>query len=73
MKEGVNYDSIIKNDNEVIDINGKVINKDYKPENTTGVEIINIIKIYDEKEHPFTRKIFHLNDGKTHIIDFENC
>ena len=62
---------INKNDNELIDINGKVINKDYKPENASGLEINNIIKIYEEKEHPFTRKIFHLNDGKIHIIDIE--
>jgi len=71
IKEGLNYEEIIPGENEVIDIKGNIINKDYKPENTSGVEIINIIKNYNEKDHHFTRKIFHLNDGKTHIIDFE--
>ena len=71
IKEGLNYEEIIPGENEVIDIKGNIINKDYKPENTSGVEIINIIKNYNEKDHYFTRKIFHLNDGKTHIIDFE--
>jgi len=71
LKESINYENINKNDNELIDINGKVINKDYKPENASGLEINNIIKIYEEKEHPFIRKIFHLNDGKIHIIDIE--
>jgi hypothetical protein len=71
LKEGINFENINKNENEVIDIKGNVINKDYKPENVSGIEIVNIIKNYEEKEHNFTRKIFLLTDGKTHIIDIE--
>ena len=72
IKEGLNYEEIIPGENEVIDIKGNIINKDYKPENTSGVEIVNIIKNYEDKEHHFTRKIFHLNNGRTHIIDLED-
>ena len=72
LKEGLNYDDINHGENEVVDIKGNVINKDYKPENTSGVEIVNIIKNYEDKEHHFTRKIFHLNNGRTHIIDLED-
>ena len=58
IKEGLNYDEIVQGENEVIDIKGNLINKNYKPENTSGVEIINIIKNYNDKDHNFTRKIF---------------
>ena len=71
-KKNINYNlKKEENENEVIDIEGNIVNKDYKPENASGVEIFNIIKKYNGKEHPFTRKIFHLNDGKIHIIDIE--
>ena len=71
-KKNINYNlKKEENENEVTDIEGNIVNKDYKPENASGVEILNIIKKYNGKEHPFTRKIFHLNDGKMHIIDIE--
>ena len=71
-KKNINYNlSSEQNENEVIDIEGNIVNKDYKPENASGVEIYNITKKYNGIEHPFTRKIFHLNDGKMHIIDIE--
>ena len=72
-KKDINYNLVNEeNENEAIDIDGNIINKEYKPENASGIEIYNIIKKYNGTEHPFTRKIFHLNDGKTHIIDIEN-
>ena len=72
-KKDINYNlNSPENENEVIDIEGNIVNKDYKPENASGVEIYNITKNYDGKEHPFTRKIFHLNDGKMHVIDIED-
>lgn len=71
-KKDINYNINKENENEVIDTEGNIINKDYKPENASSVEIINIVKNYNGKEHPFIRKIFHLNDGKMHIIDIEN-
>lgn len=70
LKEGINYNNNLS-ENEVIDIKGNIINKEYKPENTNNIEIINIIKKYNEKEHPYIRKIFHLNNGRTHFLDFE--
>ena len=71
-KKNINYNlSNEQNENEVIDIEGNIVYKDYKPENASGVEIYNIIKKYNGTDHPFTRKIFHLNDGKMHIIDIE--
>ena len=69
-KKNLNY-NLDLGENEVMDIEGNIVNKDYKPENASGVEIHNVIKKYNGKEHPFTRKIFHLNDGKMHIIDIE--
>jgi uncharacterized protein YkwD len=71
-KKDINYNlNVSENENEVIDIEGNIVNKDYKPENASGVEIYNITKNYNGKDHPFTRKIFHLNNGKMHIIDLE--
>ena len=71
-KKDINYNlNASENENEVIDIEGNKVNKDYKPENASGVEIYNITKNYNGKDHPFTRKIFHLNNGKMHIIDLE--
>lgn len=69
-KKGINF-NLNKEENEYIDIEGNIINKDFKPENTNEVKILNIIKKYNGIEHPFQRKIFYLNDGKTHIIDLE--
>ena len=43
----------------------------YAPDNTTGVKIIKIKKKFGEEEHNITRKIFSLEDGKKHIVDYE--
>ena len=43
----------------------------YAPDNTIGVKIVKIKKSFGDGEHNITRKIFSLDDGKKHIIDYE--
>ncbi len=43
----------------------------YAPDNTIGVKIVKIKKSFGDGEHNITRKIFSLEDGKKHIIDYE--
>ena len=43
----------------------------YAPDNTVGVKIVKIKKSFGDGEHNITRKIFSLDDGKKHIIDYE--
>ena len=43
----------------------------YAPDNTIGVKIVKIKKSFGDGEHNITRKIFSLEDGKKHIIDYD--
>ena len=70
-KKEINYNLNLE-ENEAVDIDGNIINKEQIPENVDKVEVLNIIKKYNGIEHPFVRKIFHLNNGKEHILDIED-
>lgn len=70
-KKEINYNLNLE-ENEAVDIDGNIVNKEQIPENVDKVEVLNIIKKYNGIEHPFIRKIFHLNNGKEHILDIED-
>ena len=63
-----NYLQNKKNDKE---LNPFQLDDPYAPDNTVGVKIVKIKKNFGDGEHNITRKIFSLDDGKKHIIDYE--
>ena len=63
-----NYLQNKKGDKE---LNPFQIDDPYAPDNTTGVKIVKIKKKFGDGEHNITRKIFSLEDGKKHIVDYE--
>lgn len=63
-----NYLQNKKNDKE---LNPFQLDDPYAPDNTVGVKIVKIKKNFGDGEHNITRKIFSLEDGKKHIVDYE--
>ena len=63
-----NYLQNKKNDKE---LNPFQLDDPYAPDNTIGVKIVKIKKNFGDGEHNITRKIFSLEDGKKHIVDYE--
>jgi uncharacterized protein YkwD len=64
-----NYLKNKKEDNK--ELNPFQLDDPYAPDNTIDVKIVKIKKNFGDGEHNITRKIFSLNDGKKHIIDYE--
>ena len=63
-----NYLQNKKSDKE---LNPFQLDDPYAPDNTVGVKIVKIKKNFGDGEHNITRKIFSLEDGKKHIVDYE--
>ena len=69
--EKIEFNQNLKNKKEDKELNGFQLEDPYAPDNTVGLKITQIKKNYGDVEHNITRKIFSLNDGKKHIIDYE--
>lgn len=60
-----------KSDNNDKELNRFQMDDPYAPDNTIGVKIVKIKKTFEDGEHNITRKIFSLDNGKNHIVDYE--
>ena len=70
--EKIEYDqNYLQNKKNDKDLNPFQLDDPYAPDNTVGVKIVKIKKNFGDGEHNITRKIFSLEDGKKHIVDYE--
>ena len=69
--EKIEYDPNYLNKKGDKDLNPFQLDDPYAPDNTIGVKIVKIKKNFGDGEHNITRKIFSLEDGKKHIVDYE--
>ena len=70
--EKIEYDqNYLQNKKNDKDLNPFQLDDPYAPDNTIGVKIVKIKKNFGDGEHNITRKIFSLEDGKKHIVDYE--
>ena len=70
--EKIEYDpNYLQNKKADRELNPFQLDDPYAPDNTVGVKIIKLKKNYADKEYNITRKIFALEDGKKHIVDYE--
>ena len=70
--EKIEYDqNYLQNKKSDKELNPFQLDDPYAPDNTVGVKIVKIKKTFGDGEHNITRKIFSLEDGKKHIIDYE--
>ena len=70
--EKIEYDqNYLQNKKSDKELNPFQLDDPYAPDNTIGVKIVKIKKNFGDGEHNITRKIFSLEDGKKHIVDYE--
>ena len=70
--EKIEYDqNYLQNKKGEKELNPFQLDDPYAPDNTVGVKIVKIKKTFGDVEHNITRKIFSLEDGKKHIVDYE--
>ena len=70
--EKIEYDqNYLQNKKTDKELNPFQLDDPYAPDNTIGVKIVKIKKNFGDGEHNITRKIFSLEDGKKHIVDYE--
>ena len=67
----IEFNQNLQNKKEDKDLNGFQLEDPYAPDNTIDLKILKIKKNFGDDEHNITRKIFSLNNGKKHIIDYE--
>ena len=67
----IEFNQNLQNKKEDKDLNGFQLEDPYAPDNTIDLKILKIKKNFGDGEHNITRKIFSLNNGKKHIIDYE--
>ena len=70
--EKIEYDqNYLQNKRGDKELNPFQLDDPYAPDNTIGVKIVKLKKNFADGEHNITRKIFSLEDGKKHIVDYE--
>ena len=70
--EKIEYDqNYLQNKKSDKELNPFQLDDPYAPDNTVGEKKKKIKKNFGDGEHNITRKIFSLEDGKKHIVDYE--